>query len=382
MPLPAIAAAVVAVLYLLLLGWGMLMRIQRVSDWTRQLTKRGNPYLRAVAGTRLGMFYFNLSALRHVGRRSGRTYVTPLSAYPLGDGFVLAAAYPHVDWLENVLDAGKCSLTWNGSEYALERPELIPRAEAMRAYPRLVRPFLAGAAGQNKFVFLHRAEGPDALRSQSDSVHPGTTTPNSPAGKEIQGMDNTTSGIGVMAIEALDLLIDAVDHISPDSWDQPSNLEGWSLRELVGHVTGSAAKVVTLVEDGEIWGGPSQPSDWICENPAARLRELATRLRDALPGAEFDGMRTSPEGEVPLHRALTYPVSDLAMHAWDIHRSQGRLIELPEDLLALGRGLVESAPEQMLRRPGGFGPAQAAPADATPTARLMAFLGRSVDVGA
>ncbi|GAA4290041.1 hypothetical protein [Mycobacterium paraffinicum] len=56
--------------------------------------KRGNPYLRAVAGTRLGMFYFNLSALRHVGRRSGRTYVTPLSAYPLGDGFVLAAAYP------------------------------------------------------------------------------------------------------------------------------------------------------------------------------------------------------------------------------------------------------------------------------------------------
>ncbi|HWS92008.1 MAG TPA: hypothetical protein VN255_00365 [Mycobacterium sp.] len=156
--LPAIVVGAVVALYLLLLGWGMVMRVRWVSDRTRQLTKRGNPYLRAVAGTRLGMLYFNLGALHHVGRRSGRTYVTPLSAYPLGDGFVLAAAYPHVDWLENLLAAGKCTLDWNGKEYALERPEVIPRTQAMTAYPLLVKPFLAGAAGQNDFVWLHRAE--------------------------------------------------------------------------------------------------------------------------------------------------------------------------------------------------------------------------------
>ena len=77
--------------------------------------------------------------------------------HPLGDGFVLAAAYPFVDWLENVLAAGKCTLKWNGNEFALDRPELIPRSEAIKAYPLLVKPFLAGAAGQNKFVWLHRA---------------------------------------------------------------------------------------------------------------------------------------------------------------------------------------------------------------------------------
>ena len=151
------------------------------------------------------------------------------------------------------------------------------------------------------------------------------------------------------------------------------------MRDLVGHATGSAAKIVTLVEDGELWAGPSQPADWVCEDPAARLRELAARLQDALPGADLNSMRASPEGKVPLHRALTYPVSDLALHSWDVHCSQGRLIELPEDLLALCRGLVESVPEDMLRRPGGFGPAQPAPADSTPTAWLMAYLGRSVD---
>ena len=52
---------------------------------------------------------------------------------------------------------------------------------------------------------------------------------------------------------------------------------------------------------------------------------------------------------------------------------------LPDDLLEFCRGLVESVPEDMLRRPGGFGPAQPAGQDPTPTARFMAHLGRSVD---
>lgn len=192
-------------------------------------------------------------------------------------------------------------------------------------------------------------------------------------------MDDASARIGVMAAEALGLFTDAVDQVSPGNWDRPSNLDGWSVRDLVGHATGSAAKVVTLVEDGEIWGGPSRPADWVCDDPAARLRELAARLQKAAPGADLDAMRVSPEGNVALRRALVYPVSDLALHSWDVHCSQGRLVELPEDLLALCRGLVESLPEEIMRRPGGFGPAQPAPEGTTPTARLMAYLGRSVE---
>jgi hypothetical protein len=159
--IPAVLAGAVFAAYLLLLGWGSLLRIRRVSDWTRQASKKGNRWARKVAGTRLGMLYFDLSALHHVGRRSGREYVTPLSAYPLGDGFVLGVAYPYVDWYENVLAAGKCTLTWNGKDYALERPELIPRAEAIKAYPLLVKPFIIGP-GTNKFIWLHRSASQEA----------------------------------------------------------------------------------------------------------------------------------------------------------------------------------------------------------------------------
>ncbi len=192
-------------------------------------------------------------------------------------------------------------------------------------------------------------------------------------------MDDPTARIGGLAADAVDLLIRAVERIPRESWDQPSNLDGWSVRDLVAHATGSAAKVVALVEDQQIWSGPSRPSDWVCEDPAARLREFAARLRAALPAADLDAARTSPEGEVPLRRALAFPVSDLALHSWDVQRSLGRPVELPEDLLALCRGLVESLPQDALRRPGAFGPARPAPPDATPTARLMAYLGRSVD---
>lgn len=191
-------------------------------------------------------------------------------------------------------------------------------------------------------------------------------------------MNTETARIDTMATASLDLFIAAVDQVPAQGWDRASNLASWTVRELVAHATGSAAKIVTLVADGQLWG-PSEPSDWMYEDPAARLRELAGQLAHALPGADLDAPRSAPEGSVPLHRALAYPVSDLALHSWDLHRSQGRFVELPEDVLTFCRGLVESVPQHLLRRPGGFGPARAAPVGATPTTELMAFLGRSVD---
>ena len=50
--------------------------------------------------------------------------------------------------------------------------------------------------------------------------------------------------------EAVGLFIEAVEQIPSEAWDLPSNLEGWSIGDLVAHTTGTTAKLVTLVEGG------------------------------------------------------------------------------------------------------------------------------------
>jgi uncharacterized protein (TIGR03086 family) len=182
--------------------------------------------------------------------------------------------------------------------------------------------------------------------------------------------DDVAAQVGARASEAMGFLVDAVEQIPSESWDQPSNLDGWSIRDLVVHTTGSAAKLVTLAEGGEVGQEPSEPDD-----PVGQLRGLAARLKDALARADLGAMR----GDAPLRQALRFPVFGLTIHGWDVYRSQHRPVELPEDLLAFCREVVESVPEDQLRRPGLFGPAQPVPEDATPTDRLMAYAGRPVN---
>jgi uncharacterized protein (TIGR03083 family) len=159
------------------------------------------------------------------------------------------------------------------------------------------------------------------------------------------------NAIAARATEAMDFLVDAVEQVPSESWDQPSNLDGWSIRDLVVHTTGSAANLVTLA------GGQTSEA-------TADLQQLAARLKDALAKKDPD-------------TSLSFPIVGLTIHVWDVYRSQHQPVEVPDDLLAFCRQVVEAVPEDELRRPGLFGPAKPAPEDATPTARFMAYVGRS-----
>jgi deazaflavin-dependent oxidoreductase (nitroreductase family) len=70
----------------------------------------------------------------HVGRASGRSYQTPLDAYPTETGYVLVARYgPKSDWVRNVLSAGSATLRVDGEEHALDSPRLVSQEEALQA---------------------------------------------------------------------------------------------------------------------------------------------------------------------------------------------------------------------------------------------------------
>jgi deazaflavin-dependent oxidoreductase (nitroreductase family) len=68
----------------------------------------------------------------HVGRTSGKSYETPLDAYPTETGYVLVARYgPESDWVRNIMTAKTSTLRINGEEHTLDTPRLVSQEEAL-----------------------------------------------------------------------------------------------------------------------------------------------------------------------------------------------------------------------------------------------------------
>jgi deazaflavin-dependent oxidoreductase (nitroreductase family) len=114
------------------------------------------------------------AVLTHVGRRSGRSYQTPVGAYVYGDGFVLTLIYGSTksDWCRNVMATGTCTLTWKGQTYELERPEVISGPEVMqKTWPARER-ILFRIVGIRELLWLHLAPEQPGPSPNEDSTEP------------------------------------------------------------------------------------------------------------------------------------------------------------------------------------------------------------------
>ena len=94
----------------------------------RPMTKALNPIILMLAGRR----HFSMAAqIRHVGRRSGRTYTTPVSARRTGDLVMIALTFGNQsDWVRNVRAAGRSSIRIEGGDYDVTQPRIMSRQEA------------------------------------------------------------------------------------------------------------------------------------------------------------------------------------------------------------------------------------------------------------
>jgi deazaflavin-dependent oxidoreductase (nitroreductase family) len=136
----------------LLFSYAIAKIVQHNKKLRPTLLKPYNKIIRPLAG-KPGSPY---ALLEHVGRRSGRTYATPVGAFSYEDGFVIGLSYgADVDWCRNVLAAGRATLTWRGHVFTLERPEIIPMSPAvLQAIPSYFR---LPARELKQFVWLHRS---------------------------------------------------------------------------------------------------------------------------------------------------------------------------------------------------------------------------------
>jgi deazaflavin-dependent oxidoreductase (nitroreductase family) len=106
--------------------------------------------------------YGPFSLIRHVGRKSGRTYETPVILASVPEGFIAELTYgDKVDWYRNAVAAGGCVVVQHRKEYTATHIERCSPDRGRSAYPRPFRQILK-AAGRTEFRLL-RTDRSDTL---------------------------------------------------------------------------------------------------------------------------------------------------------------------------------------------------------------------------
>ncbi len=77
--------------------------------------------------------------LTHVGRKSGRTFHTPINVFRTPGGFMIALTYgPNSQWVQNVLAADEAELVTRGTHYHLSAPAVV-HDPSRQNFPLIVR---------------------------------------------------------------------------------------------------------------------------------------------------------------------------------------------------------------------------------------------------
>jgi len=93
------------------------------------LTRALNPLIRRLAG---GSHTPLFSLVYHQGRRSGRTYATPVGLGSTGETLLIPLTFgADADWCRNVLAAGRCLVRSRGRNYLAVEPDVVNDVSAL-----------------------------------------------------------------------------------------------------------------------------------------------------------------------------------------------------------------------------------------------------------
>jgi len=101
--------------------------------------KYTNRLMSKIAGKR----HSPIVLIRHVGRKSGRQYETPVVAARNMDHFIFALTYgKEVDWYRNILTHTSAEVLWKGYWFRLTAPKSLDTAAGKNSFPLLAKTFL------------------------------------------------------------------------------------------------------------------------------------------------------------------------------------------------------------------------------------------------
>lgn len=124
----------------------------RMARFNRRVTNR-------ITGTFAGRLP-GFGIVIHKGRRSGRTYRTPMNVFRDGNDYLIALTYgAETDWVRNVLAADGCKLVTRGRQISLAHPRLV--TDPRMPWAPLPARLILRATGVTQYLRLTRvaAEG-------------------------------------------------------------------------------------------------------------------------------------------------------------------------------------------------------------------------------
>jgi uncharacterized protein (TIGR03086 family) len=159
-------------------------------------------------------------------------------------------------------------------------------------------------------------------------------------------------------------------------WDAPAPVDGWTARDVVGHLVDWFPGFLEAGTGIRLAPGPSVDDD-----PAAAWHAHAAAVQELLDDPAYAGrVLTDPHiGDVPLPEAVDrFYTADVFMHTWDLARATGQDETLDADTCAAMLAGMEPM-DEVLRASGQYGPRVEVAADADPQTKLIGFNGRDPD---
>jgi len=163
---------------------------------------------------------------------------------------------------------------------------------------------------------------------------------------------------------------DRVRATPPGSWSNPAPCEGWTARDVVTHIGNNLSGVAAGLTGGE----PRQISadDEIVD----AWGDARDRFLGALSTADLGTTLPGPFGPMPAEQLIGRLIAtDVLVHTWDLARAVGGDEQL--DAEAVSGAYAGLKPmDEMIRRPGVFGPKVEPPPGADEQTEFLCFLGR------
>lgn len=116
-----------------------------------------NPAVLLMAGRRWMPI---VGVIHHRGRRSGRTYFTPVMLRARGGAiFVPRTLGDHASWYQNLETAGSAEVTYLGRRLTVDEPAIVSFQDAANAFPRYER-LMFRVLGITEFLRLRSGTRP------------------------------------------------------------------------------------------------------------------------------------------------------------------------------------------------------------------------------